>query len=1006
MTLLARSCFLVVIFATVFAHLPEAACADTSLPPVVIPSGQAQLFVDDYLISIQVGLKRTLRRAVKDGGGNEALISLDQEFGETKATLEANGTIVYDPRLKKWVMFALAFASSWPGDSADRVRLYRFTSDDAMTWRKGDDGTPQRIAIDLSDPVSKTRATNVDLFSCTYDETDPVHPYKGWLFFANWGAGREGTYFVQSADGVNWKRGPVVLVAGSRTLEQDGRVMNGTGDVTTFYHDRTANRFLACMRWASVTDVENNNRLRARGFVFTDRLDQLIDLGQISRLGLIPEGAKRNGDMPTDEYYSSTAWRCGSLWLGGLRIWHSRDDYPYSANGCAFLKLVVSRDGLNWKKVPFENDANEPEVFIANGKEGGHDGRNDGGYMTEFSNAPLRIGNELIYYYGCSSWGKNHPRPYRVTGGGIFRARLRPDGYVSVDGGSLVTRRLTISGRDLFVNGVGPITVDVVRPAGNDVAKVASAVIRGDSLHHKVVFDGNRSLRDFATEGPVQLQFTVDGGGGGALYAFTIDPAEGAAVSAGTGADSGMVLRTENFDRDPGWEGINNRTATMRDPIKIRQDFGYSAKTNNCGGSSPGEVGGFVTPAGEAAFYGKAIEATTLDLPLSASGKMTIGTGGTHLLLGFFNSRTINEWRTPNTAAIRLNGRGDHLFAYVEYCTSKWRAGGDTTPFPSITDPRTGRWNLIGYPCGKSLPWTLTYDPKGNEGRGVLTATIGKDTAVCNLDLGHKADGATFDRFGILNVMKSADSGSEVWFDDVAINGGSADSFGQDPKWDGRNNRQTSESRIVRPWFDFGFSDTNIAGGNSNGELGGQIFRGDCREPLRMACYGDRLDQLSLEKPLKASGKIAMTRGVSDSTTLFGFYSSRDSMRSNESQSHGVPESVLGIHVEGPSSEGFKFYPVLHAKGRGTTFGNVRAFETIYPDRKPHDWALEYDPKGAGSRGQIRLTLDGKSGTVDLQEGDKAAGTVFDRFGIVTSWIDGNSQNVYLDDITYTAGQK
>ena len=292
--------------------------ADTSLPPVTVKSGQAQLFVDDYLIATQDGLKRTLRQPVKDRGGNEPVIAIDDEFGDTKATLEANGTILYDPRLKKWVMFALAFASNWPGESADRVRLYRFTSPDAMNWMKGDDGTPQRIAIDLHDPESNTSATNIDLFSCTYDETDAANPYKGWLFFANWGQGREGTYFVQSPDGMHWKRGPQVLVAGSRTIEQDGRTMNGTGDVTTFYHDREANRFLGCLRWASATDVENTNRLRSRGFLFTDRLDQPIDLAQITRLSLIPEGAMRNGDMPTDEYYSSTAWRYGSLWLGGL----------------------------------------------------------------------------------------------------------------------------------------------------------------------------------------------------------------------------------------------------------------------------------------------------------------------------------------------------------------------------------------------------------------------------------------------------------------------------------------------------------------------------------------------------------------------------------------------------------------------------------------------------------------------------------------------------------------
>src|SRR6185503_5068229 len=97
--------------------------------------GQAQLFVDDYLIAAQRDMKRTLKRPRKDAGGNAPVISLTDEFGETKATLEANGTILFDPKLKRWVMYCLAFASSWPGESADRVRLYRFTSPDAMTWQ-------------------------------------------------------------------------------------------------------------------------------------------------------------------------------------------------------------------------------------------------------------------------------------------------------------------------------------------------------------------------------------------------------------------------------------------------------------------------------------------------------------------------------------------------------------------------------------------------------------------------------------------------------------------------------------------------------------------------------------------------------------------------------------------------------------------------------------------------------------------------------------------------------
>jgi hypothetical protein len=505
-----------------FSCLAPAQSNDTSLPAVTIEGGQPQLFVDDYLIAAQGDLQRTLRQPRKDQGGKQPVLAIEDEFGETKSTLEANGTIVYDSKRKMWVMYALAFASSWPGQSADRVRLYRFTSPDAMRWTKGDDGKPQRIAIDLTDPSSGTSATNIDLFSCFYDERDTENPYKGWLFFANWGSGREGTYYVHSRDGISWTRGPQVLVAGSRTLDQDGRRMNGSGDVSTFYHDSRHNRFLACLRFAASTDVENTNRLRSRGFLFVDRLDRSIDLAQVGRLGLVPEGARRNGDMPTDEYYSSTAWRYGSLWLGGLRIWHSKDDYPYSASGSAFMKLVVSHDGLHWKKVPFANEDGHPEVFIPNGPEGSNEARNDGGYMTEFSNAPLRIGDELVYYYGSSSWGKNHPRPYRVSGGGIFRARLRLDGFVSVDRGWLVTRRLKFDGRELYVNGVGPITAEVVTVGDNTVTKIARATISGDSLCHKVVFDKDRALGDVAADGTAQLRFTVDQGG--ALYSFTISP--------------------------------------------------------------------------------------------------------------------------------------------------------------------------------------------------------------------------------------------------------------------------------------------------------------------------------------------------------------------------------------------------------------------------------------------------------------------------------------------------
>src|SRR5437660_12249158 len=76
-----------------------------------------------------------------------------------------------------------------------------------------------------------------------------------------------------------------------------------------------------------------------------------------------------------------------------------------------------------------------------------------------------------------------------------------------------------------------------------------------------------------------------------------------------------LLLKTETFDTDPGWDGRNNR-ATDPGPREIVQNFGFSGSSTNAGGSV-GEIGGFITPAGEPAFYGKVITPTSFSNLLS-----------------------------------------------------------------------------------------------------------------------------------------------------------------------------------------------------------------------------------------------------------------------------------------------------------------------------------------------------------------------------------------------------
>lgn len=459
-----------------------------------------------------------------------------------------------------------------------------------------------------------------------------------------------------------------------------------------------------------------------------------------------------------------------------------------------------------------------------------------------------------------------------------------------------------------------------------------------------------------------------------------------------------LFLKTETFDVNPNWDARNNR-ATDPSPRQIVQNFGFSDSTTNAGGAA-GEIGGFITPAGEAALYWKVITPASFSDPLSASGILNVPQGGGHTLIGFFNDDTVNEWRTPNTIALRIYGRGTYFHAYLDYGTALWRAGGAS--FGGEAQIPTG---------AADYPFSLNYDPNGAGGRGTVTATFGSYSNVMTLDLGHKADGALFDRFGILNVMKSADDPGEIWLDNVTINGQS-EPFDSDPGWDQHNNRNTYFTTNVRPRFDFGYSPiSSFAGGQNPGEIGGNTFRGDSRVQFngsRMAFYGDPLSEtLSLNQPLHAEGKVGFWRGVSDSTTLIGFFHSAGSMRSNDSQNSATPENFVGAAIEGPSAEGFYLYPTYGLDQEGVRASGNRGTPTppsIYPDGQSRDWTLDYHPDGNGGTGSIIVTLDGQAVTLNLDPGHKQIGAQLNRFGIITTHIDGSGQTVYFDDLTYTIG--
>ena len=67
---------------------------------------------------------------------------------------------------------------------------------------------------------------------------------------------------------------------------------------------------------------------------------------------------------------------------------------------------------------------------------------------------------------------------------------------------------------------------------------------------------------------------------------------------------------------------------------------------------------------------------------------------------------------------------------------------------------RTAQLDELAHACGQVYSWSLRYDPNGSGGSGTVTATLDGETASYELSPQHRSDGAEFNHFGVVNVMK------------------------------------------------------------------------------------------------------------------------------------------------------------------------------------------------------------------------------------------------------------
>lgn len=470
--------------------------------------------------------------------------------------------------------------------------------------------------------------------------------------------------------------------------------------------------------------------------------------------------------------------------------------------------------------------------------------------------------------------------------------------------------------------------------------------------------------------------------------------------------------KTETFDRDPGWEGHNNRIVPKSVPT-VKQDFGYSP--THFAGKAAGEMGGRIQRSTTPASYAAEIPAKTLDDKLTASGSFAITASqpGAGVFFGFFNSQQPGGSGRPIGSLgldFDFESKGGRLA--VRLIT-----GGNKSCGTFITPYLPGKFRPTPLKNdGTRYHWTLAYDPQANGGNGRFTFTMRSDTHTTqdygplpersaqeaqarfpntttftvDLTLGFKKENATFDRFGVLNMMKSGGAAT-MFFDDLQFNGKTQD-FSKDPGWTGAGNRVSFEDREVVGAHDFGYSAKTSHAGGAPGEVGGGLWRTG-----RFGYYADRVGPLNLEQRLEARGKVKLVTAGPDSDMQLGWFNS-----AAKDKGAGDAENFVGIHVGGPTRIGHYFIPVL-VTAKGTT-RKVEQGPVLTPG-KVFDWSLIYDPAANGGNGGMRVTLGKESVTLALKPGQKTQGANLDRFGLFTSTAGGQMVKIYFDDLKYTASR-
>ena len=457
---------------------------------------QRQLFVDDYIIESMQNAFRVWHQPVKYPG-NPIL-----EFKPPQAA--GRGSIIYDEEehlFKMWYErrpHAVAYATSadginWEFPNLGLIEFHDSKNNNIVFYRECRGNITPCV---IKDPVAK----------------DPQRRYK--MIYNNM---PNGVGIAFSPNGIDWTPVP------------DKKVAESSNSPNSVLWDPQLGKYVAHTRGAVRLGSGRDWNYGCRAVLQSESDDFL----NWTTYGIIM--SPDENDPPWSRQFYNMEWMpYANMYFGFLAVYHilpNMEPLLKITPGIPWLdkvdiQLAFSRDDRTWTRPRYR------QAFIPNGSSPEDF---DWGMLHVIQHPIVKYDEIWIYYLGSPRL--HHTGRKEVRGSALGLAKLRLDGFASIDAGGeapgyggspgiVVTKPLQMSGDRLIINAntklgvaVGAIQVEILGADGQPVrgfSKQDADLMAGDSVFLFVTWKGNADVSSLKGK-PIALKFYMNGS---RLYSF------------------------------------------------------------------------------------------------------------------------------------------------------------------------------------------------------------------------------------------------------------------------------------------------------------------------------------------------------------------------------------------------------------------------------------------------------------------------------------------------------